>query len=421
MSKARRNIRQRDRDRVCRWLMDEGRHVRRSRDFAEELGLRLSDTGIPLMRLMVSVFAIHPQIRATSYVWRRGENAVILNRGYDIVTRPDYLNSPMQRLHSGARQVRRRIEQMKRKANMPVIREMQEMGATDYLALPLVFSDGKVNGITFSTDEPGGFTDEEVAFFKEIIPTVAMILEIQAGRRTALTLLNTYVGQQAGERILSGEVRRGHGQHIHAVIWYGDLRGFTELSDVLPTEEVIDILNGYFERMTDAIHGHGGQVLKLIGDGIFGIFPLGDAAFRHYSCRQALQAAIQAEESMEAWNEERKARNEPELRMGLALHVGDIVFGNIGAPDRLDFTAIGPAVNLTARLEHLTGSLGVPLLMSKTFADTAGMSRPLASLGRYKLRGVSEEQEVFTLTGLEPSKHPGDEVPLITETTAELG
>jgi adenylate cyclase len=210
-------------------------------------------------------------------------------------------------------------------------------------------------------------------------------------------LLYTYVGHQAGERILKGEIRRGAGQAIQAVIWYGDLRGFTAMSDSRPTEEVIEALNSYFDCMASAIHRHGGQVLKFIGDGMLAIFPLVDAAFRQYAARQALQAALEVKTAMAKVNEARVLRRLSPLQYGLGLHIGELVWGNIGAVDRLDFTAIGPSVNLTARLEELSANLSVPIIMSAEFADAASEYLEAESLGDHTLRGLPEPVEVFTV------------------------
>jgi len=380
---------------VLEWLLEEGRYIARTRDLVNQLCNRIVESGVPLWRVVINVRTIHPQILATAYAWRRGADAVAIDRGHDILNDPAYLNSPFKVIHDGAGGLRRRIEQIEGPLDFPILNELREQGATDYVAMPVVFSDQEIHVISLASDRPGGFSTEDLAAIYELLPVLALVLEVHSIRRIGTTLLDTYVGHHAGERVLRGQITRGEGEIIHAVIWYADLRGFTAMSDALPHHEIIALLNDYFERMVAPIHAHGGQVLKFIGDGILAIFPLGDAAFRYYVCRSALDAAQEASASMAELNREREASGKAPLHFGLALHVGDIVYGNIGAPDRLDFTAIGPGVNLTARLEALSAALGETVIISSEFARTT--ERPLRSLGHYTLRGVAEPQEVFTV------------------------
>lgn len=382
-------------DPIAAWLLDEGRRIPRSRDLLEALCKRLVADGVPLWRTVLSIRTIHPQILSTVYYWLRDADSVVLNRGYDILADPIYLNSPFKVIHDGAAALRRRLSGPKARVDFPVLQELRDQGGTDYVVMPLVFSDGTINVISWASDAPEGFGVADLSRIDALLPILALVLEVQSQRRTALTLLDTYLGHRTGERILGGEVRRGTGQHIHAVIWSSDLRGFTQLSHSLPLEELIGVLNDYFERMVGAIHAHGGEILKFIGDGLLAIFPLGDAAFQSYVARTALNAAAAAERAIDALNRAREAEGKPPIRYGVALHIGDVMFGNIGAPDRLDFTVVGPAVNLTARIEGLTPVLGRRLLVSAAFARAA--ARPLLPLGSFELRGFDEPQEVFGL------------------------
>lgn len=381
------------------WLLGEGRRFDRTRRFFPAFMDQLLALGVPVRRVLLSLRTIHPQVVVTGYIWRDGQ-VVVMDRGFDILDSDQYLKSPIKLVHDGAEMLRYRLtgKLPPNVEEMEVIGEFRELGMTDYVAFALQFSDGTRNAFTLATDAPDGFSDADIALLKEIRSVLSLILEVQSERRIAAALLDTYVGNQAGQRILSGDIQRGTGQAINAVIWYGDLRGFTEMSETLSTDEVIGTLNDYFDCMTNAIHSHGGQVLKFIGDGILAIFPLGDAAFLHYAARQALDAAVEVERGIEAQNVVREQKGLPEMRFGLSLHVGEVIYGNIGSVDRLDFTAIGPAVNLAARLEPLSSELGVPIVMSRRFAEVAGTSRAVSSLGLYMLRGVREPVEVFTLT-----------------------
>lgn len=390
-------LRERDKKALRRWMWGEARSYRTTRDLFEELCRRLVAMGVPIERSLLSVRTIHPQILATGYLWSSGRDVIAVDRGYDIFKDEAYLNSPFRLIHQGEDELRRRIVDPETPRDLPVVEDMRREGFTDYVAFAIDFTDGTRNAISFSTKARNGLSDEHLDFIREILPLFALLIEIQAERRVATVLLDTYVGHQAGERILKGEIRRGAGQAIQAVIWYGDLRGFTAMSDSRPTEEVIDALNSYFDSMASAVHRHGGQVLKFIGDGMLAIFPLVDAAFRQYAARQALQAALEVKTGLAKINEERARDRLPALHYGLGLHIGELVWGNIGAVDRLDFTAIGPSVNLTARLEELSANLGVPIVMSGEFADAASEYLEAESLGEHSLRGLEKPVEVFTV------------------------
>lgn len=380
---------------ILDWLLREGRHLSRSRDLIDKFCRRLIEAGIPLSRVLVSIRTIHPQILASTYSWRPGAAAVEADFGHDVLNDPAYLNSPFKIIHDGAGGLRRRLEGDPDADDFAVLGDLRAEGATDYVAMPLTFNNGDNHVITLATDRPGGFSTAELMAVYDLLPVLSLILEVQSSQRIARTLLDTYVGHQAGERILRGEIKRGGGETIHAVLWYADLRGFTAMSNSMPQKEIIDLLNDYFELMAGPIHAHGGQILKFIGDGILAIFPLGDAAFRHYVCRGALEAAAEATAAAEVLNGERVNIGREPIRFGLALHVGDVTFGNIGAPERLDFTAIGPAVNLTSRLEELSAKLGKTIIISSAFAEVT--QRRLVTLGKHALRGVAEPQEIYTL------------------------
>lgn len=381
------------------WMLNDGRLSVSAAALMEGLCAEIVAAGVPIDRMMMAIRTIHPEILANTYVWKRQTSAIFeVNRiRRDVVNDPDYQRSPIKRIHDGEDEVRWRLTDGADVSAYDVLADLKRDGYTDYVIFALPFSDGIRNTLSFATQAEDGFSEADLDLLRSMLPVLTLLVEVRATRMMSARLLDTYVGHEAGERILQGEVVRGEGQHIHAVIWYADLRDFTALSDTRPMTEVIGVLNDWFEALTHAIHDHGGQVLKFIGDGLLAIFPLGDAAFRHYTCRQATQAAIEAQAAVDALNDRRKAKGEPELNYRLALHVGDLTWGNIGAVDRLDFTAIGPSVNLTARLEALCGELGVHLLLSAVFAEIAQEGFEIVSLGEHRLRGVAEPQEVFTL------------------------
>jgi adenylate cyclase len=322
--------------------------------------------------------------------------------------------------------IRRRLDIPGTPIDFPILQELRAKGITDYVAMPIDFSDGSIHAVTFSTDRPGGFTTEELGQLYDMLPVLGRLMEIHATRHTARILLDTYVGRHAGERVLKGLIKRGDGETIHAVIWFSDLRGSTRLADTLPQEEFLILLNDYFECMASPVLAHGGTVLRYVGDAVLAIFPIdptaeSDLAFRDAAtaCTAAVDAARDAMARVAAHNsrqvrddgsrqvrddgeqghggmdaEEPHTGDTPEIRFGLALHLGDVMYGNIGVPERLEFTVIGPAANEAARLEDMCKTLDRPVLLSANVADQ--LSCPLVSLGFQAFRGVQEPQEVFT-------------------------
>jgi adenylate cyclase len=280
--------------------------------------------------------------------------------------------------------------------DFPVLEEFRSQGLTDYLVTPLYFTDGGIHVATWTTREPQGFTDSQVAGLEAVIAPLARVAEIRALRRNAANLLDTYVGNHAGERIMAGRIRRGHTETIHAVIWLSDMRGFTAASDRLPPQLLVDLLNRYFDCQVPSILKHGGQVLKYIGDGLLAIFPIAENnADARDVCRAALAAARETQSSIEALDISDVSGDAANIRFGLALHPGQVLYGNIGSGNRLDFTCIGPAVNLAARLEKLAAQLGHSIVTSAEFARHC--EEDLAKLGEFAVPGFAAPQIAFGL------------------------
>ena len=302
----------------------------------------------------------HPQLFSVSSLWERDKG--VTERRYRVDPSQDAIlaNSPIRNAYDG-NPFRSRLTTAAEQPEFPILTELRSAGVTDYVVLPVPFSDGTNKALSLATTRVGGFSDDEIALF-EATPAIAVNLEIQALRRMARTLLDTYVGRQAGGRVLAGQIRRGMGETINAVIWLSDLRGFTSLSESSPRDELIEMLNRYFGPMCDAVEASGGEVLKFIGDSVLALFPIEQEAAA--ACRRALEAAQTAKAAIEAENLLRATAAAPQIHYGLALHVGDVMYGNIGGDARLDFTVIGPAVNLTARIESMCKNLQrSPLLL----------------------------------------------------------
>ncbi len=275
-----------------------------------------------------------------------------------------------------------------------ILEDLKEQGYTDYTIRPLTSSSGHPMAVGLSTKSEAGFDDRDLERLDEVLAAFATVLELHEQRRTARLLLDTYVGPQAGSRILGGAIRRGFGEVIPAAIWYCDLRGFSSLSERESLDGVIGTLNDYFDHIAAAIDNHGGEILKFIGDGILAIFPIEDAAGgAKVAAAQALEAAEEALAELPSLNGRREAGGNSAIRYGIALHLGDVSYGNVGAQQRLDFTVIGPAVNLACRLEGLTRAVEPPIVLSSTMAKL--VDHPVRSLGKHALKGISNSQEAF--------------------------
>jgi adenylate cyclase len=375
---------------VLAWLQSEAVRHKDTGRFLEEFADRLLQAGVALFRVTIGIHIIHPQIDASRTLWQKGKP--VTERRWKMDRRV-VQNSPMATIYGG-RIFRVRLDGPPQPREFPILAELRAEGVTEYLGLPLPFSDGSWKAITFSTCAPGGFSDEQFAMLRSLEPNLARILEIQTLHRTTLTLLNTYVGPIAGGRVLDGAIKRGMCEAIRAVIWFCDLRDFTELSEKLPAVELVNLLNDYFGAMTDAVGRHGGEVLKFIGDALLAIFPLTGANDTLIADR-AMAGAQEAAAAIDAMSEKRRAIGQPEIRFGLALHVGEVLYGNIGGDSRLDFTVIGKAVNVASRVEALTKSLGKKILFSGEFAYLCSTKGRL--LGVYPLPGVEGSLPVHSL------------------------
>lgn len=384
-----------DLDAVRTWIITEGRLIPGTAEFLEELGQVLIQSGVPLVRATLHTRTLHPQVLATIWLWRRGERGTQLDREHGVEITAAYLQSPIRVIYEGAGAVRRRLDGPEDELDFPVLHEVKAVGATDYVALPVRFTGGVTAAATFATDRLGGFATAELACLDQLMPYIALVLEVQAKTRVMTTLLDTYLGHHAGRRVLAGTIRRGDAHPIHAVLWYCDLRDSTELAQRLEPHQLIETLNAFFAAMGGPIEAAGGEILKFIGDAMLAIFPVEELDYCHVKAKRALAAAAEAQARLAALSEARRDAGQESLACGIALHVGDVFFGNVGAPTRLDFTVIGQAVNCAARIEGLCKELGEPLLISGDLARH--LDRPLRSRGTHLLRGIPDPVEVFAL------------------------
>ena len=386
---------------VVEWLMDGARSGSRSEDVLAELCTRMVGCGVPLWRVVVFVTTLHPDVMGRRFVWQAESGVTTSEALFDLLETDEFRSSPVAAVYATRQAIRRRIADIDCPDDFAILRDLRADGATDYVAFPLLFSDGTIHVATWSTRQPDGFTRQQLAGLESIIAPLARVAEIRALRRTAGNLLDTYVGNQTGERILAGKIRRGHIEAIRAAIWLSDMRGFTTRAERLPPQALVDLLNRYFDCQVPAILDHGGEVLKFMGDGLLAIFPLaGDDGDASGACRRALCSAREARARIDGLGNQGMLENEDAIRFGLALHIGQVMYGNIGGGNRLDFTCIGPAVNLAARLEKVAAKLGRTIIASAEFAGH--LPREFTPLGEFSVAGFAAAQTVFGLA--EPSE-----------------
>jgi adenylate cyclase len=367
---------------------------------------RLRKAGVPLARALVLIDTLHPVHEGHVFRWRRDGEAFEPVTGYGRVSdggdaAQKWAVSPFRHLLiSGKTEVRRRLA-LGETADFPVLEELRSEGQTDYLAAIHRFAEGalgEMDGVysSWSTDEPKGFDEPQLAFMRQLLPPLALALKCVSLSRVAETLVTTYLGRDAGRRVLSGRIARGVAERISAVLWYSDLRGFTRIADAAAPDQIIPFLNDYANAIISAVHDAGGDALKLMGDGTLAIFTADDPSV---ACAGALKAETLMRARVRSVSEERSMRGLPAADAYLGLHVGEVFYGNIGSEDRLDFTVVGPAVNEVSRIAALCRSVEKDILVSSEFASSAlpNARAGLVSVGRYALRGVEKPQELFTL------------------------
>ncbi len=396
------------------WLLRTGRFAADLYELVRLLSAELNAHGFDLTRCAVQMQTLHPEVAWRMYYWRRRDVHVPMAKARIVESQATltedglvesislghgaetdaFKRSPQYFMRqSGVRRLHCPIPHDAAEFRFPILQDLHAAGATDYYAMILDFPQGDGSLCSFVTRRPGGFSDDQLLALDELADPLAMCVQVHAGHHLAETLLQTYVGRAAGQRVLAGHVQRGDVERIHAAIWFSDMRGFTQLSGAVDSAVFIGWLNGYFGAITRPIHEHGGEILKFIGDAVLAVFPVDDTHTMAQQCEQALAAARAANAALDMLNDHRRALQLPPLDHGIALHRGEVQYGNIGAERRLDFTVIGPSVNLTSRLEGLCGRLGRRLLVSEAF--NGELQTPLSDLGAYELKGLDTPQRVY--------------------------
>ena len=380
------------------WLIGGCRSAVENADVLTEVCERLVACGVPLTRGALFIRTLHPEIMGRRLLWKPGEGTIVSDAKFEYMQDPGYTQSPIVHVYETGQGLRRKLNDPDCPNDFAILEDLRQQGLTDYVVAPMVFSNGDIHVSTWCSAAPDGFSDRALEILAAIEDPLARVAEVRGLRRVAINLLDTYVGGQAGARILAGKIRRGNIETIRAAVWLSDMRGFTARADRMRPEDLIALLNRYFDCQVPAIREHGGEVLKFMGDGLLAIFPI-DATGAHagksdiaITCNQALAAArkVEAEIAAADWD---GLEAQGAVKFGVALHVGEVLYGNVGSTNRLDFTCIGPAVNLAARIEALSGEIGRTILASAEFAQACGAG--MVPLGSFALKGVAAEQLVY--------------------------
>lgn len=388
---------------VSDWLIAQGLTDAEFEDVLEGFAEGLLRIGIPVSRGSIQMRTLHPSIEALNFVWDGPGSVSAQSFTIDERENEYWLRSPVKyMLDNEISLIRVPLETLDGAHMFPMMNELADNGGTDYYLRMIGFDVGdarEVSGLvsSWTTAKPGGFEDWQIAVIDRMLPRLALTAKARLTKEIAENVLDTYVGQEAGRRVMEGNIHRGDLDVIPAVIIFADLRGFTTTTDTVPRDRLGEMLDNYFEAIVPALVDGGGQVLKYLGDGLLGAFNLEDLP-QDSVCSGALQAAVNMRRNVAKLNEARSARGWPVMDLDIAIHLGDVLYGNVGAADRLDFTVIGPAVNEASRIEALSEDLDCSLLVSETFAKAATQcGSRLRSLGRHALRGVRGDQEIFAV------------------------
>jgi len=386
-----------DQNDVLEWMWGDARHLALNQFFSGYCE-KLVQIGIPLRRVHLSMAELHPEYLASAFSWNlTGVDERHLYRSDHPEESTEFLNSPIKALIDGSPPIRAQLGGSNQKFEYPILNELQEEGFTDYAIHALPFRNGRGATMSFATNRIGGFTDLQMEKVEALLPATGLQLEYLVTDQMVHTVLRTYVGKAASKRIVEGDIERGVAQSMQAVVWYADLRRFTEIAEHVPPETLIQLLNQYFEILVHAVEDGGGEVLKFIGDALLAVFPLSSRSYiADVACEVALAAAEEAFDNIAIANKDRVAQDQPVIEVGIAMHVGEVMYGNIGSENRLDFTVIGPAVNLASRLQALAPALGVPLIVSEDFKSHS--RRTFDDLGEHSLKGIEAPHRVFTLS-----------------------
>ncbi|MEM8732392.1 MAG: DUF427 domain-containing protein, partial [Pseudomonadota bacterium] len=374
------------------WLLREASRIETPDELVRALSNKLQEGGIGLSRLTVLIWSLHPMIAGRHYLWNRDTDKVrVTAPSYEIHQRPEFIASPLRHVSNGLGGVRQKIGMDYGEDTFPIIEDLRAQGATDYVAMPLPFSDGRINVLTLTSDAPEGFSTAALGLIFELSSVLSRYLEVFTLRERTQSLLETYVGKRTGARVMGGEIRRGDGDDIDAAIMFCDLRRSTLMEERLGRSAYIELLNRFFDAVSAQVTAAGGEVLKFIGDAVLAVFPAGDDPSKARS--QALKAARSIVAELDALEP-----NGTGIRCDCAIGIafGRVTYGNVGSQERLDFTVIGQPANIAARLGDYGKTVGERIVVTEYLAEDAKDAR---ALGDLKLHNVSQRVASYALSG----------------------
>ncbi len=366
---------------IIDWLLEEGRFLASVDDLVKALGERMHASGAPLSRLRLSMRTLHPLLAALTSVWERdSESTTYIETPHGLEGRSGYIGSPLEIINRTGTAFRKRLTEALSDRDHNVLHDLKARGGTDYFGLPMRFSAGAAAILVFTTDAEGGFSDPDIESFIRIASLLAPIAEVFSARLISHAVAEAYLGPRTGPRVLGGQITRGDIEKIEAAILVSDIRDWTGINSRVAVENAVALANSYFETVAEAVEANGGEILKFMGDGVLAVFPIDDEGSDAAAvCERALAAARQALRTA------READPPLDLRFGIGMHFGEVLYGNIGSKTRIDFTVLGQAVNIAARIEGLCGKLDRSILFSQDFADR--LAGPTTLVGEEVLKG----------------------------------
>ncbi|WP_423789998.1 adenylate/guanylate cyclase domain-containing protein [Leptospira kmetyi] len=376
---------------ILNWLSSPPSRALEAKELIETLNQKIIEAGIPVWRFFTSIPTMHPEVMVRSIIWTRGEETQVVLIPHDGLQQQQYKDSPIFLIREGHKDfIRCKLTGPDADLSYPICVDLQEKGGTDYCIFVSVFGTDIRSAISWTTDAPGGFTEEQIESLNSIRSVLSLRLDLESRKFAVNELLEVYLGPNASKRVLSGEFRRGTGETIYAAILCADLRDFSSLSENNSPKRIVEVLDNYFELTAQPIQEEKGEILKFIGDAILAVFPAEEDS--HKACLAALSAARKIKNSVIQWNTEHP---DSQIHLGMALNVGDVVYGNVGAKDRLDFTVIGNAVNQAFRVESLCKDFGENILTTEEFANKTGMEN-FELLGARQLKGITGERNIYS-------------------------
>lgn len=382
---------------VENWLLGPASKIADAHSFIEEFACRLAQAGLGVERLILNVGTLHPQAYGYAWHWNTLDDICDeIQISEDTLLSDAFRKNPICRVIVLGENFRVKLPDNDSDEQSPLMKELAAAGFTEYVALPLSASGEKYNALTMATRQPGGFSDKQCDAMMRLIDIFALHVERHIISRIAKNISYTYLGREAGEKVVSGAIKRGSGVTIHSIVWSSDMRDFSKLSEHYNNRTIADVLNNYFSVMAEAVLRNGGDVLKFVGDGMLAVFPFAEFTSPSLAAQAAAIAAREAVQDLALLNQEMaNASDWPQLRTGIGLHQGEVFFGNIGANRRLDFTVIGQAVNIASRVEGLCKPLKRNILMSASVANL--LHESIEPLGTHRLEGMQKSENIYAL------------------------